>query len=244
MLLAGAALHAPLLRGLAQTLIADDGPQAAEHMLVLNCERVFDRASQAYHLGRTSKLLYIDLPAKRLGSLEIVPSWGTQCSRELQRRGVPPTAIFPIGGTAGDPWQTAHRLHEWLEARPQARVLVLCSRFASGGVQFAFSSVLETTELNRIAFWSPADPRFDESNWWRSHAGRRELAVAIFTQAYFRLHGEDVEPPPPTFDPDAYERELRGLGTSFEKRSTEARRPLRTSRLHRFGASLSSVSQR
>ncbi|MGH7136359.1 MAG: hypothetical protein ACREHD_11505, partial [Pirellulales bacterium] len=177
-------------------------------MLVLSCQRSFDRASEMFREGLTPRLHYIEEPASRLVLMGLRPSWGSQCVRQLVRRGVPARAISQIDGVSEGPWQDAHALQRWLKEKPATRVLVLCDRFNSGGIRFAFASVLEAGELARVRFWSPRDPRFDENDWWKSHDGRREFVVALFAQAYFRLHGEDAQRLATGFDPDAYERAL------------------------------------
>src|SRR6185437_16382649 len=66
LLVAGVAFHAPLLHCLALTLIADDGARKADQVLVLNCERCFERASHLYREGFASRFHYIEQPTKRL----------------------------------------------------------------------------------------------------------------------------------------------------------------------------------
>lgn len=206
--LAAAVFHPLLLRGAAAVLIADEGASGADHVVVLWCERCFDRASELYREGDATRLHYIEPTSERLVSLGISPSWGELCVAELGRRGVPRQSISEIPGPAREPWGFAHSLHAWLRDNPESKVRVLCSRLESGAVRFAFSSVLTSEEFERVGFLCPADPRFDETDWWRSGAGRREFSTALFTQFYFRLHGEDGGTPATVFDPDAYERGL------------------------------------
>jgi hypothetical protein len=88
-------------------------------------------------------------------------------------------------------------------------VLVLCDRFAGRDLRFVVSQVTQPGEAQRVAFRSLPNHRYDETNWWRNRAGVRALAGAAFDLAYDALHGEDA-PPVNEFDPDQYERELRG----------------------------------
>lgn len=208
LLAAGVVLHPPLLRGLACLLIADEGSHDADHVVVLWCEGCFDRAGELYRENQAAQFHYIEPTSERLVSLGISPSWGKLCVAELGRRGVPPQAISEIPGAAREPWGFAHSLHTWLDDHRETRVLVLCNRLESGAVRFAFSAILSEAEFARVGFWCPPDPRFDETDWWRSGAGRRELATALFSRVYFRLHGEDAGAPAAAFDADAYERGL------------------------------------
>lgn len=208
LLIAAAVFHPLLLRGAACLLIADDGAGDANDVVVLWCEHCFDRASELYRDGEAARFHYIEPTSERLVSLGVSPSWGELCVAELGRRGVPSQAISEIPGAAREPWGFAHSLHAWLRDNPESQVRVLCSRLESGAVRYAFSSVLGDDEFERVGFWCPADPRFDEHDWWQSGAGRREFATALFTQAYFWLHGEDSGVSATMFDPDAYERGL------------------------------------
>jgi len=52
-----------------------------------------------------------------------------------------------------------------------------------------------------------ASPRYDETNWWRSREGSRELAFGLLSRAYVYSGGsliEDIEP----WDPDKLEKSL------------------------------------
>jgi hypothetical protein len=210
-LLVTGVVHPLILRWLAEAVIADDRPQAADHLLVVDGERCFDRAAELYHGQVAFHLHMIARPAKRLEQLGVVPSWENQCFEQLTRRGVPRRAISAIPGTADEnnPWQAARCLRVWMEDHPGTRILLLCDRFEGGGLRFVISLVLEARELERVVFRGLPDERYDETNWWRSRMGWRAMASAVFDLTYFRLHGEDAERPYLSFDPDAYERSLQ-----------------------------------
>jgi hypothetical protein len=208
LVLVALAAHQPLLQWLAQTLITDDGLRRSDYALVIECERCFDHASRLYHDQTVGGLLCIEQPAIRLVPLGVLPSWRAHCTREVARRGVPASAVAQIDGEAEEPWQAARVLRAWLSEHPMATVLVICGRFRSGAWRWAITEMLQDSELDRVHFFCPPDPRFDETNWWRSRMGWREYAAALFEQLYFRLHGEDRMLLPP-LDPEAYERSVQ-----------------------------------
>lgn len=205
----GLSAHAPILRGLARALIADDPAQSAAWVLVLHGDYRFDRAAELYHRGTASRILVINRPATRLVRLGVVPSKKEQCLRELRRRGVSPNAVTALPGDDQTPWHVAHALQAWLAEQPRTRVLVLCDRFKSGNLRFIVSRVMQTGESERVAFRGLPDQRYDETNWWRSRAGVRAFTGAAFELAYDCLHGEDAGPAGEV-DLDRFERELLG----------------------------------
>jgi len=211
MIVAAVVFHATILRWFARTLIVDDTRRAATDVLVLDRGHCFDRAAELYHAGLASRLHFIERPTKRLVSLGVVPSWGSQCAGELERRRVPPRAITAIPGIAdeNDAWQTARCARAWLKDHPDDTVRVLCGRFSSGGIRYVMSKTLAADELDRVVFCGVPDSRYDETNWWQSRSGCREIVAAFFDQAYFRLHGEDCAVLIHPFDPDAFERGLK-----------------------------------
>jgi len=211
MIVAAVVFHATILRWLARTLIVDDTRRTVDDVLVLDRGDCFDRAAELYHAGLASRLHFIERPAKRLESLGVVPSWGSLCNAELKRRRVSPRAITAIPGIAdvNDTWQMARCTRAWLKDHPDDTVRVLCGRFSSGGIRYVMSKTLAVDDLDRVVFCGVPNLRYDESNWWQSRAGCREIVAALFDQAYFRLHGEDSAVLIQPFDPDAFERGLK-----------------------------------
>lgn len=202
-----AATHAPILRGLARALIADEPMQSADWALVLRPDRRFDRVAELYRSGAISGVLVMDRPANRLVRLGVIPSMKEQCLRELRRRGVGSDRVSALPGSDESPWQVAHALQTWLVEHPGSRVLVLCEQFKSGDLRFVVSTVMEGRDAERVALRGLPDRRYDESNWWKSRAGVRAFGEMVFDLAYDCMHGEDM-PPAGEVDLDQFERNL------------------------------------
>ena len=128
-------------------------------------------------------------------------------------RGVADSAIRTLDGTASDIWCAARVLGQWLQDHPDAQVEFYEDRFQSRNLSCAAGQVLESSIANRVFYHALPDPRYDETNWWRSRDGVKAFMFAHLSLIYTGFHGEPEEFNP-SWNPDDYARDLetkRGL---------------------------------
>jgi hypothetical protein len=207
-----AVFHPLVLRGCARLLVVDQPlPPSATHVLLRGGDRQFDRAAELLASGRCrGVLIQAGLP-DRLAYLGILPTWTELCRRELGQRGVPDERLT-VQETAGQrSWDGARALGDWLTQHPDARLIVLVDRFASGELAYILRQTLRPEHAARVALCALPDRRYDETNWWRSRTGLKAFLGSVLSGVTVRLCGEQRRPPYDP-DPDVYEkRVLRSL---------------------------------
>jgi hypothetical protein len=105
-------------------------------------------------------------------------------------------------------WEESDRLKEWLTAHPDATAIWLTGRFRSRETRHVLDQVLSPTTSHRVSVEGLADRRYDETNWWRSRSGWKDLFHAYLGLGYVTLvgrssYGQDE------WNPDVYEASLR-----------------------------------
>jgi hypothetical protein len=203
-----AVFHPLVLRGCARLLVVDQPlPESASHVLLCGGDRQFDRAAELLASGRCrGVLIQAGLP-DRLAYLGILPTWTELCRRELGRRGVPDERLT-VQETAGQrSWDGVRALGDWLMQHPDARLILLVDRFASGGLAYILRQTLRPEHVERVALCALPDRRYDETNWWRSRTGLKAFLTSVLNRVTVRLCGEQRKPPYDP-DPEAYERKV------------------------------------
>lgn len=181
--------RAPLLRGLAGLLIADEPDQGATALALLGGDRVHDAVAARVRDGGDVEVLLIAAVPRRLEAFGLIPPHTEIDRRALEGRGVPAAAIRVLPGQARDAWDGARVPRDWLRDHPEARVTVLCDRFGSRRLRIILDRVLGP-DAARARVAALADRRYDETNWWRSEAGFTCYATEYVKLAYYGL-GED-----------------------------------------------------
>jgi hypothetical protein len=210
MLVAGLGLiHVPLLRAVAWVLIVDQPERGQQYVLVvermLAADHRYEEAARLYQEDQSRRILLVEQAPDRAVVVGARPSYQARSERGLAVRNVPPNALEWIRGGAIDPWAAARLLQPWLEARPQARVQVLCTRLGSRGQRHIFDEVLGPSLAARITVRGLADRYCDEHNWWKSRYGVKALMFGYLQLAFAWCHGEN-QTIAATADPDEYER--------------------------------------
>ncbi|HZY90123.1 MAG TPA: hypothetical protein VFE78_35205 [Gemmataceae bacterium] len=199
--------RAPLLRSGALALVVDQPRKATTALLLLDADHGPTRAAECYREGRTRSVLLIEEWPGRVVRMGVLPPREDVLRRSLGAEGLPEEAVTVLAGRAGNDWDRARRLREWLAAHPGATVTVLCDRFGSRRLYRVFGTTLGA-EAARLRWWAPADRRFDENDWWRHKEGFLQLFSAGAGLGYVWLVGEDREEWR-AWDPDRYEKGLR-----------------------------------
>lgn len=207
LILAGALYLArgPLLRGLAGFLVVDDCTGDADTVLLLDGDRLYERAALQYR-GGAKRLLLIEGPPGRLARMGILPDPVELARRELAKYEVPESAVDVLKIEKGGDWNRAKRLRDWLNEHPEAQVCVLCDRFSSRRTRCLFDR--ELGGLSVRVHWRALPARsYDETNWYRGKIGTLALFDSYLSWGHVWLYG-DALGERQEWDPDAYQNNL------------------------------------
>lgn len=168
-------------------------------------DRCYDWAAELYQRDRSRGVLLSVPPPNRLVETGALPAFEEISLDELSARGVPPEAVTTLDGNEHDPWAEARSLGAWLKEQPNARVLLLTSRFGSSRWSHVLDTVLEARQRNRVMIWALIDRECDETNWWQTRSGFKNVFNSYVELAYAWFQGEHG----PRWEwrsPDAYEQ--------------------------------------
>lgn len=153
-------------------LVADEPSPAGDVAVVLSGEPVSRvlGARDLYRKGRVRRVLIVpepppDVAVQReltiLGLLD--PQLPPISERILVASGVPKSDIAFLGEPADGTAAEARRVRRSLAGRPDRRIVVVTSKFASRRACYVFRRVLRDREV--VCAPTPYDP-FDPAGWW------------------------------------------------------------------------------
>jgi len=207
--------HPVILRGIARLLIVDQPQSPADYIWIrtedgihADGDRCYERAAALYHQDRSRRILLMEPYPCRVVRTGAVPCFEQISRRALEARRVPGEAVEVIGGSPRTLWQEARLLQAWLNKHPDAKVLLLCSRFAGRRWRYVLDTVLGADGAAKVALFAPPDRRYNETDWWKSRRGAKDLYYWALYLAYTWCQGERPAPLNP-WNPDDYERSLR-----------------------------------
>ena len=199
---AGAVLfHAPLLRGLAGPLIVDQTTDDYDSICLLpvfqtpDGDRCYDVAGDLFRKNPSAQVLIVVHPPDRIVEAGALASFETISRRELGVRGVPGDSILILRSRWIDDWAAAEALAGRLRERPESSVLLLCAEFHSALVRAVLNDVLDPAAVKRVRVMPLSDRRFDQTNWWTSRCGVRELGMNWLVRLQGWLGGQAAHPP-------------------------------------------------
>jgi len=204
--------HAPLFRGLASPLIVDQTTDDFDVICLLgdvkgpDGDRCYDVAGDLFPKNPADKILIVAPPPDRVVEAGALPSFETISRRELAARGVPRESITILRSRRLDDWASAEALDGWLRDHPESSVLLLCGQFHSARVRAVLDDALDPARAARVRVRSLPDRRFDQTNWWRSRCGVRELGKSWLVRIQGWLGGS--ADPPPSKNANDYQREI------------------------------------
>ena len=144
--------------------------------------------------GKVHRILFPAEERKRLEQIGVVPPIEELGKQKLLREGIAADAIDIIEGACQSEWDVVRSLDVWLNAHPDQRVRLLCDSFSSRRWRLIVERSLAAPNLARVEVEGIVDPRFNESNWWKSRTGLKGFLYNVFRQEYVRWHGEDRLP--------------------------------------------------
>ncbi len=208
LVLALVVFHRPLLVGLGWLLVRDEPEIDFNTVLMLGGDRCYDEAALLLREDASRRVLLIPGAPDNLEKCGAMPAGEITARRLLEERGVPRGAILAADGHARNAWQCARLLQRWMAGHPGSRVLALCGRFDSARIRWVLDQELDSPTVARVSLRGLPDRVYDESNWWRTRRGAKELLSHGLTLLYARIQGEG-HVPDQDWDPNEYEDQLR-----------------------------------
>lgn len=204
--------HPLLLPLLAQGLISNDPLAPADAIVFEGSNGPFDQlpldeVAGLYRRDLAKRVVFIEDRSARVVRLGIVPSIEPLVRRELSTRGLPEDSITTLAVTDHGETAGLRCLRDWLIQNPEARVIYACGSFNSRRCAWRLRQVAGEQDAARVAWHALDDSRFTADNWWKSRQGIVQLAGAYLALTYAAFTTE--EGPPPSWDPDLYQKSLR-----------------------------------
>ncbi len=212
-----ALFHRPILTEFARALVASNDLQLDDHILIWSGDQCYDVAAELFHRNPDRRILMVNSYPNRLEQMGLVDSERSRFHKELTNRSVPDASQVAIDGVARDDWESGELLSRWLKENPQVTVAILSDEFQSAQLMTKLRRVLGS-EAKRITIYALKDRRFNSSNWWKSHPGRRACALSWISRIDSYVRGVPEKRLNKAWDPEEYERELNdsvnNLGTT------------------------------
>ncbi len=204
-----AVFHVPILQGIGSLLIVNGTPASPGAVVLMSGDGQYTAAARAFQSNPELVILKPEFTKTRLEELGIWPDRVAEFHRELTRRGIPDEQQVVLRGPARNEWEAMELLNEWLARDNPAQIAALCDEFQTRRLQWVVSSVLQS-RASQVGIQPLADRRYDSTNWWKSRAGIRTVILAGISLATSAFHR--TQPlPPPRWNPDDYEQQLRAL---------------------------------
>lgn len=99
--------------------------------------------------------------------------------------GVPADSITTLGAVSST-HDEAVRVRDYIRANPVQRLTIVTTAYHSARAYWVFRRVLQGTGVE-VHVAATQDARFNESNWYRSEAGRTFYVRELFKTIYYRL---------------------------------------------------------
>jgi|SRR5581483_11267542 len=202
--------RAPLLRGLARSLMVESHQPGVSYLVLVGGDRTVTEAVELSREEGVKGVLLLDTAPSRLVRLGILEPRVQSYRRELEERGLDRERIQILSAGAKDPWSLARFLREWLGDHEGVRVTLLCHCFDSRRMQYILNQELGSEAESRIFIRAVPAAEYDEYNWWECKRGRMDIAESLLKLVHARA-GRESENPWREWDYEAYERELKHL---------------------------------
>jgi len=217
--------HRPMLRAAGRWLIAEEELGAAKLLCLRSTDGTLPDGDFGYDsvLGLMQsrgleRVILLEPRPRRLVVDGLQKSFVERSQLELERRGVPGSAILVIHSRSRTVWDDARGIRGWLSEHPDERVVLFCSPFEGAARRRVLDCVLGPRDAARARVLGVPNARFDTDSWWRSRTGVKHWMFGALDLAYVWLHGEDREIPEP-WDPDQYEARLAQHVASAQERT-------------------------
>jgi hypothetical protein len=201
--------RAPLLRSAENFLVVEQQLAAADYVLILDGDRRYDQAAELLRAGHARQILVIEAKPERLQRKHLAPSPEDEARRELRARAVPGSSVHLIPGQAFTDWDRARSLSDWLNQRPQTKLVILCDQLGSRRLRHILDQVLGAEKARQV-YLRPLAQRWHEGiDWWQKREGVLGVGQGYLRLSYVWLFGEGAQAQWREWDPEEYERALQ-----------------------------------
>jgi hypothetical protein len=166
--------HGRILRSLAEILVVEDPPAAAQAVLMISGESRFDEAVKLHADGTKAVFILRSHPG-RLERMGILPSAEQLARRALLARGVPEDDLFSLSAEPIANSRVGAVLCDRLREHAKWHIAVLCDRFSTRKWRLLLRRSADPQLAARIHLIALPEHGFDETNWWRSKPGVRAI---------------------------------------------------------------------
>ncbi len=138
---------------------------------------------------RAERVVLIPRVPSRVELLGVVPL-GVDLSREeLQKRGIPSERIETLSEESADFWDDV-KIISGLVQNDHVAVVVCVGRFESRAARFVLWRLLKPDVFDKVSVAAIRDPRYDETDWWRSRRGWKSLFLGYASLLHAILLGD------------------------------------------------------
>lgn len=194
-LLLAAILHGPLLRGFGRLFTAERPLEAFDRVWIraedfsVSGDGAIERAVGLCREDAGRRVLLVEqapMPCVRAG---VVPPQSEAIAAKLHRRGLAADRIEVAPGAAYDLATEAQALGAWLRAHEDSRILLLCRRLSGGATRAILDRELGPDLAARVGILGLPSQGIDESNWWTSRTGFKEMLTSMLDRVHCALGG-------------------------------------------------------
>jgi uncharacterized SAM-binding protein YcdF (DUF218 family) len=176
----------PLLRAAAGFWIVQDRIEPADAIVVIGDDNFHaDRAAEAAALFRAGWAPQIVASGRVLRPYVSIADF---MARDLEARGVPPSAIVPFSHKAADTREEAEVLRVLVSQKGWRRILLVTSNYHTRRARYIFRKVVPGSVSLEVA--AASDSEFEPATWWESQPGRKAffLETVGYLVAVWELH--------------------------------------------------------
>jgi hypothetical protein len=197
-----------LLPLVARPLIHRDHWVTTEAIVISGGDRRFDYAVQVMACGHARRVLLLEDRERWVVKAGAVLPRHENAKQQLLARHVAADQIEILPGPTRTLWEESDRLKDWLAAHPNDRAIWLTGRFRSRESRQILDDVLSPVASHRVSVEGLLDRRYDETNWWKSRDGWKDLFHAYLGLGYVTFVGRSNHARD-DWNPDAYEASIR-----------------------------------
>ncbi|WP_009959388.1 YdcF family protein [Verrucomicrobium spinosum] len=178
-----------LLRTAARTWVVDDPVLKADAIVVLGGGRDWRpfTAADMYLAGQSTVVLVTQPEKSPSQNLLQQPSEAEINTTVLTKKGVPSTAIRPLGQNVTSTRDEALALRDWVIAHQAKDILIPTDPFHTRRARWIFQRALEGTGAT-VHVRAIPHPRYSETDWWRHEDGFIAFQTELAKSLYYLLN--------------------------------------------------------
>jgi hypothetical protein len=200
--------HPWWLQACGRLLVVEEPFERADVVIVQDGDHRFQRAAELFGSGRVSSIWVVRRNESYAEAARIVPAAYAIGCELLRAAGAAGEQIVVLPGSAREVEDAARIVRASLERSPGTDAVLLCDRFRSRNVRKIYEQILEDDLSQRVRVMGLARDDCDETNWWKSRTGWKEVLFGGLELGFTVLVGVEGPPTERSFDPDEFERQF------------------------------------